>query len=168
MEKTEIRISEVARVYVNTIEVGSIPLQDYFDMKKKSFREYKNYIAQAFNYLYTLFIIASRVIMNVPAIWFTIALILAFFDSTIITDFFSVVQSNSPQQNTDLFIYILNRSLMLSAFVVLLMFPLTGGDLTRYGFQDKFQLSVVNQLMKILEVPALGDIEVTYTKKTTK
>lgn len=165
MEKTEIKISDVARVLVNSIEVGSIPLQDYLDMRRKAFRDYKNYIAQAFNYLYTTFIVINRIIKNVPAIWFAFALIFTLFDSSIITDFFSLVQSNSPQQNTDLFIYILNRSLILSSFITLLMFPLTGCDLTRYGFQDKFQLSVAKQLMKELEVPALGKIEVTYSKK---
>lgn len=165
MEKTEIRISDVARVYVNTIEVGSIPLQDYLDMRKMAFRDYKNYIAQTFNYLYTAFIVVNRIIMSVPAIWFTVALIFALFDTSIITDFFSLVQSNTPQQNTDLFIYILNRSLMLSSLLTLLMFPLTGCDLNRYGFQDKFQLSVARKLMKELEVPALGKIEISYTKK---
>ncbi|MBF4453839.1 hypothetical protein IRT38_00225 (plasmid) [Acinetobacter sp. SK-43] len=166
MEKAEIRISDVARVYVNSIEVGSIPLQDYLDMRRNAFRNYKNYIAQAFNYLHTAFIVMNRIIMSVPAIWFAIALIFTLFDSSIITDFFTLVQSNSPQQNTDLFIYILNRSLILSSLLTLLMFPLTGCDLTRYGFQDKFQLSVAKQLMKELGEPALGTIEITYTKKS--
>ncbi|EOZ8645555.1 hypothetical protein ACQWTT_001306 [Acinetobacter baumannii] len=164
MGKTNVILSDVARVYVNNVEVGSIPLPDYLQMMHVAKRDYKIYIAQALNCLYTFYFIFNKIVLSIPTIWFILALFFAVFDSNLITEFFTLIQTNTPVENKELLIYILKSSLILSFCVFLINFPIVGGDLTKFGFQNKFKLSVANKLMQILEVPALGEIRITNEK----
>lgn len=168
MERTDIVIwdsTNIARVSVNNVEVGSIPTQQLLALKKEAKRDWKLYLNQTLNYLYTSYSIVINIIQNIPKIWFAVALLLAIFDSNSITNIIALIQSNNADQNKDFFIYLLNRSALLSTMVFIISFSFSGGSLEKYGFENKFERYVARKLMKILEVPALGEIQITTLKK---
>lgn len=164
MDRTDIVITDVARVSVNHVEVGSIPLQQFLDMKKEAKRDWKLYLSQTLNYLYTVYRIAISIIQNIPMVWFAVAFLMALFDQQSITTIIEIVQSSNAEQIKDGFIYILGLSTVLSSIATSASIILTRG-LTKYGFINKFDRSVANRLMKLLEVPTIGEIQVTYIKK---
>lgn len=151
--------SRVARVYVNNIEVGSLPADQYEQIIKNSKRNWKNYISQAFNILWVSWRIGVRIILTVPVIWFMVAFLSVIFDETILTTIFTAIQTNSPEQNTQYFKNTLNISVLISSLSIFLSSIFIGAR--SFGYVNLFDLAINRKIREILEVPTDGDVNVT-------
>ena len=157
----------VARVYVNQVEVGSLPMDQYRrivdDVNAEVHGDRRLYLAQAFNLVKCAYRVVT-LILKLALILFLLVLIsgtLVAPDE--ITWLVAAMRNATPAEVTHgmrvaLFVYS-----GLSAFLVLLAATFIGH---RFGYVNQFKDSsgarINLRIREILEVPADGDMGISF------
>ena len=90
--------NRIARVFVNNVEVGSLPAEQYWEIYKEAKKDWKNYLLQTFNIIKVITKIFALIIWYIPYVWIIAILSIYCFDQAFFTDLFTIIQNNSPQE----------------------------------------------------------------------
>lgn len=166
LERAQERLQgpQVARVYLNGIEIGSLPVAQHKAMLAQARRDFGLYLSQAINAV----LIGGRMLLAlfvfVPVVWLvaiTLCLLVEPAEAgTIVKELLAILQQDSAEK-VGLFLQgVLQASLFLASFLVGVSCFMSRGRL--YGYRDVFKEAVHYQLRKELEAPAYGVVEILY------
>lgn len=161
----KLRKSNVATVYLNGIEIGSLPISQHRAMLAEARRDPQLYLRQVGNLLRMALNLLAAGIGNVPKLWALCLVASLIFLPTELADLVQRSLPKLPQLSGDQVVTglqsLLSTSLILSYVVLLLEFVAFPGA-ARYGYRDVFHEAVSFTLRKELEAPAHGKVEVQY------
>ncbi|HDI1215647.1 TPA: hypothetical protein PKO72_004446 [Aeromonas hydrophila] len=166
LERAQERLQgpQVARVYLNGIEIGSLPVAQHKAMLARARRDFGLYLSQAINTV----LLGGRMLLAlfvfVPVVWLaalTLCLLVEPVEAgTIVKELLAILQQESAEK-VGLFVQgVLQASLFLAAFLVGVSYFMSHGRL--YGYRDVFKEAVHYQLRQELEAPAHGVVSVLY------
>lgn len=159
------RKSNVATVYLNGIEIGSLPISKHRAMLAEARRDPRLYLQQGGNLLRMALNLLAAGIGNVPKLWALLLVASVIFLPTELADLVQQSLPLLPQLSGEQVVTglqsLLSTSLIFSYVVLLLEFVAFPGAI-RYGYRDVFHDAVSFTLRKELEAPAHGKVEVRY------
>ncbi|WP_190284465.1 MULTISPECIES: hypothetical protein [Aeromonas] len=155
---------QVARVYLNGIEIGSLPVVHHKAMLARARRDLRLYLAQAINVVRIGGCMLLALFVFVPAVWLagiTLCLLMEPAEAGSVVQQVLVVLQQPSAEKAGLFIQgALQVSLFLAAFLVGASYLMSQGRL--YGYRDVFKEAVHYQLRQEMEAPAQGEVSVLY------
>lgn len=163
-EQERLQGPQVAKVYLNGIEIGSLPVAKHKAMLAEARRNYQLYLEQAGNILRVVLNLISRVFLFVPALWLFALLMTLLAEpadvGSTVQQILSDMQQATPAEVGDTLRVILLVSMLFSLLAVMVDYLMAGAR--RYGYRDVFKDEVSYQLRRELEAPAHGVVEVLY------
>lgn len=157
-------MSDIARVFVNNIEVGSLPAAEYHSYIEDAKRDWRLKVQQVFNVLGTALSFLAKAFVMVPVVWFLLGSLLLIGEPEMIAN---AAHSLAAMEASDIGA-LYQRFLLYSYFAAILMLfmgtVLTGSSLGIYGYRDVFDMAVAMRIRRLLEVPAKGDLDVVISR----
>lgn len=151
----------VAKVYLNNVQVGSIPLEHYEKIKKFAYKDKKNYILQIFNIVKFLASLTIKAIQVLPFFWLLILFYCILFDQHALTQFISFLKENSPERIAVFIKDIVSVGLIFGVIYVLLETVLL---MNSFGYENAFQSSIERSVLQLLEIPERGNVFIQVEK----
>lgn len=149
-------MTSIARVFVNRIEVGAVPLAQYQALEKRAHRDWRLYVAQGFNLLRVFLKFAFAAIVSLPALWLVAVVAWAWLGPDSVLLALSELRTITPESLREGVSELLARSVALTLVFHLLHAAVFGFH--RYGFKDIFEDEVNQRVREVLEVPAEGNL----------
>ncbi|CAM0791290.1 hypothetical protein [Acinetobacter beijerinckii] len=150
----------IVRIFENDIEIGSIPKELYLNIQKSAYKDWGLYLFQALNILWLTFKWFLKSALLIPVLWFICALLFALIDQSEITKFLSIIQTNSPLENTTLFV---TSSFLTFIFCLMATFiTMTTMGFNNFGYINKFDQKIHRIIRSFLEVPTMGAITIKF------
>ncbi len=151
-------MSKIARIFVNRIEVGTVPADLYEKIVKQAKRDWKLYVSQGFNLVAVAFRFFVDTLRLTPWLWFITSAGLAVLAPDILGDVFAALSKATPAELANEY----RKAVMYGPLGVsaMLLAGMAGGFGSKYGFVDRFGEVVGERLRALLEVPAEGSIDV--------
>lgn len=146
----------IAKVYVNNIEVGSLPIDQVRKIEKAVEKDWKLHVSQAFNHIWILSNFTLKAFIVIPTIWFAVLLLTALFNPSDITNILTALQSTSPEELTKPITSLLFMSFFLALFINTIVCVCRG--FTYFGYENKFKSAFNHAIKDILEVPDKGEV----------
>ena len=150
----------IARVYVNQVEVGSVPEGQYKSIVAASHRNWRLYVLQFFNILTTAYRFLVKTLQFVPVVWFVVFIWVLVIDPSEMTAFVTKLSELSPEQITSALRRAFDMGLMTAVFFQGVALAISGKASSIFSFHNAFDSDINYRLRKILEVPAEGDLTV--------
>ncbi|WP_429359308.1 hypothetical protein [Paraburkholderia sp. GAS32] len=147
----------VARVYVNKIEVGTLPADVYNKIVKDVRADRRLYLGQAWNYICVAYAFLARSILQVPVFWFVALLMCEVLGPSNVTDFITAMRQATPAEVNHAICWMLGAGSLVSMIVVAFCMYLGAYP---SGVVDEFDRKINHQVRSLLEVPAQGDMMV--------
>jgi hypothetical protein len=149
--------TEIARIYVNNIEVGSLPAYVYRKIVGEVRRDKRLYFAQAMNWIWVAIQIALSMLQYAP---FTLVVFCIFglsvgYDAMV--DLVKISRTAPPEEVVRFMVTVFASAIAFNAIV--LGFGLGSGSL-RLGYTNHFDNTINRRVRMLLEVPAEGDLTV--------
>lgn len=140
----------IAKVYVNCIQVGSIPIEQYKEIKKSAYKDKLNYILQLLNTIKFLVKLIVKAIKLIPFVWLLITFYCILFDLQQLTIFITVFQENSPERIAEFI-----KSMFLLGLGFGFIFVLFEAVLFRNNFEyeNSFKSAIELAILDLLEIP---------------
>ena len=151
----------VAKVYINSVQVGSIPLEHYEKIKKFAYKDKKNYILQIFNTIKFLASLTVKAIQFLPFFWLLILFYCILFDQQALTQFIAFLKENSPERIVQFIKDMVSVGLFFVIFYVLLETVLL---MNSFGYENAFQSSIERNVLQLLEIPERGNVFIQVEK----
>lgn len=160
----QLQSEQVAKVYLNGIEIGCLPVAQHKALLAAARRNYRLYLKQAGNMLRVALNLLTRVFTFVPVVWVFALLMTLLADPTKVghdlQQIMSDLQQATPAEVGITLRWVLLVSMVISLVTVVADFLM--GDARRYGYRDVFEDEVAYQLRQELEAPAHGEVVVLY------
>lgn len=145
----------VARVFVNQIEVGTLPAEQYYALVKAARRSRRIWIAQGLNLVATMLRIGVAMLRMVPFAWFVMVVVAL----GVAPDDLAAVINSVKVGSAEEVVGVLRQAVVIGA-------TLTGVAITgsmafgghTYGYVSRFDEFVGQRLRELMEVPAEGDV----------
>lgn len=159
--------SSVARVYLNDVEVGSLPSSQYEAIVKDARQDKRLYLRQALNVIATVLRFFINAYRYIPHAWFNLLVIVVIADSLwpgLGSDFMAALMKmtkTEPKASLDVFRIALFWGFAFTSFSMLL--GMASGSLT-FGAVNEFDCAINRRIRAILEVPAEGQMTVVVEK----
>lgn len=155
----------IARVYVNNIEVGTIPASQYEKIRQRVRGDWRLYLLQGFNTIKVLIRFSLVAFNQIPWLWFLLTTIGVVFLSD--SDWQATINAIKAMSLGDLTSYGRKALVYSWVFNMLALLLAMGfhGSASRYGFVSHFDDAVSHDLRHILEVPTEGDVMVSVTNE---
>lgn len=154
----------VARVYLNGIEIGSLPVAQHKALLAKARRTPMLYVRQARNTLQVGFCMLLAMFLCVPVVWLASLMLSLLGDpadvGSMVHGFMATLQQPSAEIVGEFVQKGIQFSILLSLILVGLGLFVSEGRF--YGYRDVFKDEVAYQLRSELEAPAQGTVEVLY------
>lgn len=151
----------VAKVYINSVQVGSIPLEHYEKIKKFAYKDKKNYILQILNTIKFLASLTVKAIQFLPFFWLLILFYCILFDQQALTQFIAFLKENSPERIVQFIKDMVSVGLFFGIFYVLLETVLL---MNSFGYENAFQSSIEKSVLQLLEIPERGNVFIQVEK----
>jgi len=151
----------IARVYVNNVEVGSLPVEQYQAIVQQARADKRLYVGQALSALNVLYRFLVKALFMVPVFYFVVLLVLEVGSPSDMTDFITAMQQATPAEVNHTIRMMLGWGFMFSAICVFFAWGL-GGFST--GYVDPFDVKIAGRIRSLLEVPAEGALRVEIPK----
>lgn len=156
----------VAHVYVNDIEVGSLPAEQYENIVKQSKRNVWLYVKQIVNLARVTWGLAIYALKSVPwIIFFLFVLASVFVPNDLAQCIDNIKNSNSLE-----LVQVFKSGFSMVYMIICILCGCTIGISDRFGllgYKSYFDEAISLQIRQILEVPADGRIEVITMKDAT-
>ncbi|WP_323077943.1 hypothetical protein [Aeromonas hydrophila] len=160
----QLQSEQVAKVYLNGIEIGCLPVAQHKALLAAARRNYRLYLGQAVNTLQVVLNLFTRVFMFVPVLWVFALLMTLLADPTKVghdlQQIMSDLQQATPAEVGITLRWVLLISMGISLITVMADYLM--GPARRYGYRDVFKDEVAYQLRQELEAPAHGEVVVLY------
>ena len=150
-----------AKVYINSVQVGSIPLEHYEKIKKFAYKDKKNYILQILNTIKFLASLTVKAIQFLPFFWLLILFYCILFDQQALTQFIAFLKENSPERIVQFIKDMVSVGLFFGIFYVLLETVLL---MNSFGYENAFQSSIEKSVLQLLEIPERGNVFIQVEK----
>lgn len=155
--KTPKMNTSIARVWVNDIEVGSLPLATYKAVQESVKREKRLYLAFAWEFLCAFFRAFGALFRNVPWVTFALLMAMALFDPASFTGLIADLRTADPESVTKGVRVLLQTSFLIT-FLCIFMAVLTAGR--KFGFKNPFDAALSRRIRSLLEVPTDGELTI--------
>ena len=152
--------SQIARVFINEIEVGSLPATQFKKIVSDGWRDPWLYGAQLFNIVESSVFVLIRVIRLIPFLWFAVFSAFVLLQPTTVAETLSQLLVLPPTDFVKMFKFLLLAG-AIPAYLFCLVAPKRHGD--RHGFSDKFLAETSRQVRQILEVPTEGFMRIEFS-----
>ncbi len=150
-----------ARVYVNDVEVGALPADQYRRVVADVRRNRWLYVAQLGNLLWALWSFIVMALRMMPIVFFMPLLAMTLLAPEMVTAMIATIRSATPEEITYSVRSYLSITFLLTLFSMFFTVIFTG---VRFGYIDQFNLQVSQRLRSLLEVPAEGNVMVVVTE----
>lgn len=147
----------IARVWVNDIEVGSLPLATYKAVQASVKRQKRLYFAFAWEFLCALFRAFVAIFRNVPWVALALFMALAVFDPASFTGLIADLRTADPESITKGVRALLQTSFLIT-FLCIFMAVVTAGR--KFGFKNPFDAALSRRIRSLLEVPTDGELTI--------
>jgi hypothetical protein len=157
--------SSIARIKVNGIEVGSLPVETYNEIVSSARQERRLYVAYAFRAVALILRLLIRSTAIVPGVLLFALTFFLIFEPASFTDLLTSLRESSPKEITSA----LRATVFGTWGVMVIFFPLLLGSLTpsQVAFKNPFEDAVNQRVRSILEVPTEGPLCVFFENKST-
>lgn len=157
--------SSIARVYVNRIEVGTLPANTYQAIVKSVRRERRLYLSWVVAAAQACLRPAALFYKSLPSTVVGLLLILAAIWPDVFTAFITDLKAATPAQITDA----LRGLLRYLSLAFMIGFPLlTFFNRGQMHFESPFDRAISHQIRSLLEVPAEGSLTVEVITHPTE
>lgn len=161
MENTQSQRGQVARVYVNGIEVGSMPTDQYKALVKEQNWRIWLHVKGIFNVFTFSYNVASRIAMATSIVIISILLVTCAVAPEGAAELINQLRQTEPKI----------IAAFMQRFVLLALVAVTFGTLldialhpALYGYINHIDLEINRKIRQLLEVPAEGDMRVEIEK----
>jgi hypothetical protein len=151
----------VARVYVNEVEVGSLPAVHYARVVREAWSCKGLYVMQALNIAAVVLRAALAVVRFIPWVWFLALACAAVFAPEALRETFARMSTATPTQLVDAVRQALDGAAVLSVVVCGTTVVL---GVERFGYVNQFDEVISQRIRRILEVPAEGSMRVSVVQ----
>jgi hypothetical protein len=151
----------IARVFVNSVEVGSLPVEQYQEIVRQTRADKRLYVGQALSALNVLFRFLVKALLMVPVFYFFLFVLLEMGGPSNVTDFITAMRQATPAEVEHAIRMMLGWGFEFSAVLVFMAYGL-GGYST--GYVDPFDVRIAGRIRSLLEVPAEGVLTVEIPK----
>lgn len=148
----------IARVYVNDVDIGSLPADQYKNIVIEIRRDRRLWVAQILNLLAVAFRFVAMLMKVLPFFLFYVTLLGVLFAPESISEIMVYIQSATPDEIVQRMRQVIVASLFLS-FLIMLISSIVSGY--RYGYANQFDKDINKRIRNILEVPTEGDMRVS-------
>lgn len=152
--------ASIVRVFVNDVEVGSVPTEQFLQIKKNARADIRLYLDQAINLfcVFTNFVYSAFLV--VPYVLIFGLFLLLMFDSTTFQEMLEAFRSSSTAEITIFFKNLCSITITISVFVKSASIPFGH----YFGFKNSFNNSVAKTLRQVLETPVEGKMFLRFDK----
>ncbi|MBU9439112.1 hypothetical protein KTE91_28945 [Burkholderia multivorans] len=147
----------IARVYVNDVEVGALPADQYNRIVKDVRADRRLYVAQAMNYIGFVWRFVAHSLRFVPIFWFAALVVAEILGPSIVTDLIAAMRQATPTEVNHGICWMLGAGMIFSMLTV--SFCMFAGAYPS-GLVDEFEAKISRQIRSLLEVPAEGTMSV--------
>ncbi|MFZ6774572.1 hypothetical protein ACO0LB_17855 [Undibacterium sp. SXout7W] len=153
--------SSIARVFINHVEVGSVPLDTYRDLVAGSWKTPRLYLAQMLNLLYVIIKFGIGFVTALPVLVFGCVGAAAWLAPDELQKSFTFLQTCTAAE-----LVLLIQHIGSPLFVIYIMIQGFRGTVsnTSFGFINQFSAYTNRQLRLMLEMPVEGDVIVIEGK----
>lgn len=151
-------MERIARVYVNQVEVGSLPTDQYNSIAKEARKDVRVWISQGMNVFMATFRFVVDSLRLAPWACFLLSVLLLATSPDLLTHFFTVMATATPAEATKLY-----GLAVFSGSVMAIFSNLVGiafGWQSPYGYVNEVDRVINQKVRQILEVPAVGDMTI--------
>lgn len=155
-------MNAIARIFVNQIEVGSLPASQYRYIAKQARRDWRLWVGQLFN-LFTVFAqFLAAAIRIIPFVWFIAFVGLTIFSPKDTINLFASLPIITPEKLSEDFQLLLRVSLILSILYLGVEGILTAASEKpgKFGYVNMFDDAIAQEIREVLEVPAKGRVHI--------
>lgn len=151
-------MSKIARIFVNRIEVGTVPADLYEKIVKQAKRDWRLYVSQGFNLVAVAFRFFVVTLRLTPWLWFIASAGLVLLAPDILGEIFAALTKATPAELANEY----RKAVMYGpvAVAAMLLAGMLMGFGSKYGYIDRFGEVVGERLRSLLEVPAEGTVDV--------
>lgn len=163
-QATQSHSGQVARIYVNGIEVGSMPTDQYKSLVKEQKRRVSLHVKGVLNALWVSCNFISRLTITTSSVIVAMFVAMCAFDTGSTIELVKHLRETEPE---------LIANSMQSFFLVVLVvsIPITTVHAAlfpaRYGYINHIDLEINRKIRELMEVPTEGDMHVQVEKKTS-
>ncbi|VVE18395.1 MULTISPECIES: hypothetical protein [Pandoraea] len=155
----------IARVYVNDIEVGALPADQYDKIVNTVRANRRIYVVQAVNYCSVLWRFLTSSLRRVPILWFVMLVAAEVFAPSSVTNVIAVLRQATPallnQQLCSLIWTGWLFSMVIHAvYIAFFSYPM--------GYVNEFEARISRHIRSLLEVPAEGTMMVIVSSAADK
>lgn len=147
----------VVKIFINNVEVGSIPRTQYEKIKKDTYRNKKNYILQIINFVEVVSTVIFKIMLSVAFIWFALFLIYLVYDPDQITYLITMFKEQKPEQITQSLRAMFMVGVMFSIIYLTLESVVVR---SKFGYENAFKSSIEENILAIMEVPERGKVRI--------
>lgn len=151
----------VAKVYINNVLVGFLPIDQYEKIRVFAYKDKKNHILQIFN----IFKIINNMIIETMKFILSLGAVLFFafilFSPQEFTSFISFLKESSSLQITQLIRSIVVIGMIFGVFFLIIEISLF---MNRFGYENAFQSSIERNVLQLLEIPERGNVYIHVEK----
>lgn len=149
--------NEIARIYVNDIEVGSLPSHVYRKIVTEAKRDKRLYFAQAMNFILVVLQLTASVFKYIPFTLILFLLLGFIAGPDILVELVRASRTASPEY----VVGFIGRTLLSAAcFNLTVLTAGMGFGSLRFGYVNHFDAAISRRVKSLLEVPADGDLSV--------
>ena len=152
-------MTAIAKIYVNNIEVGSVPADLYLQILNRVRNDYRIKLKQALNIVGTALSIMSAAVNLIPTLCIVSVLMIGVIDPLALIETAKNLATVTPTGLRQAIVKLLYGCGTI-ALIYIGAFAALSGKFSRYGYRD-FQEEEINyRLRHLLEVPAEGGMKV--------
>ncbi|MBP7255365.1 MAG: hypothetical protein KBA19_06790 [Negativicutes bacterium] len=150
---------KVVKIFMNNIEVGSIPFELYEKIKKDSYSSKRNYMLQVIKIFTLILNLVFKTIFYIPVAWTIFLILILTFDSNSLVDFISFLKDSSPE----LIANFIKQTLFLS-FMITIMSVFISHIISFKKVTTVFDQAIEEAILKLLEIPERGKLFIQVEK----
>ncbi len=158
----KIKMGAIARVYVNGIEVGSMPVEKHKEIKSESKKALRLYAYQALNMSGIVLKMVFLSIRVIPLFWFFGIILSLYLDLAAVADFIDGLRAAPSMDIAQTIKEIIGTTLTITNVSVSVAFAVVPSFRRQMGLIDYFKGFTEHRIKQTLEVSDQGPVEVVY------
>lgn len=158
---------DVVNIYINGIEIGSLPLALYQDVKRQVYRRPWLYLRQLVNVLRCFILAAGLMFRCLPLLWLALGVVVLLGDPAALATVIDLLRSASGVEVVNSMKQGFIMSLQFLSFVMMMFSIVFSHRFCRWvGFTNVFDNEINYRIRSLLDAPGEGDMSVYVASGT--